>query len=401
MELGWVDFSKLERAKVLDVINLLSEDGTLDELGIAPIRDGFANVFFPGTSTIQTRAKYFLIVPYALYDLERTSITDPRVLAQKMNDLERSCGEALLKTSDEGIIGARNLKAGNWVKRTPVEIYWSGLRTYGIFTDDRMTYHEYLRASCLLKSQKGTLKAHLNRKDDADEGERDDDDASGLFAATFWKLPEYCYGGWQENLRIDLTQPETVFLKRQIIGNCPSSLIAFILQNNRRDITNYDSFNDMANVLLPLLPPDMQRDILLAKTASEFIYGMRIRYNVILSQGHNEEAVKEWEAYRGNMSRNADVDIGTIFSRLHIHNHGLYRFLTDVQKCMSNGNEDAVAAMDEIIINRECSLKTKSRAKLQKAGEFPADAWFGGGRLDYRFNSAKQIIKDIFEGEVS
>jgi hypothetical protein len=59
VELGWIDFSKEERAKVLDVINLLSEDGTLDELGIAAIRDGFANLFFPGTSTIQTRAKYF------------------------------------------------------------------------------------------------------------------------------------------------------------------------------------------------------------------------------------------------------------------------------------------------------------------------------------------------------
>lgn len=53
MPLGWIDFSKTERSKVL------TERGTLDELGIAPIRDGFSNLFFPGTSTIQTRAKYF------------------------------------------------------------------------------------------------------------------------------------------------------------------------------------------------------------------------------------------------------------------------------------------------------------------------------------------------------
>ena len=70
MPLGWIDFSKTERNKVLSVLELLTEAGTLDELGIAPIRDGFANLFFPGTSTIQTRAKYFLIVPYALKDLE-------------------------------------------------------------------------------------------------------------------------------------------------------------------------------------------------------------------------------------------------------------------------------------------------------------------------------------------
>ena len=63
MPLGWIDFSKSERSKVLSVLNLLSESGTLDELGIAQIRDGFANLFFPGTSTIQTRAKYFMIIP--------------------------------------------------------------------------------------------------------------------------------------------------------------------------------------------------------------------------------------------------------------------------------------------------------------------------------------------------
>ena len=66
MQLGWIDFSKEDRQKAFDVINLLSEQGAVDELGIGVIRDAFANYFFPGTSTIQTRAKYFLIVPYML-----------------------------------------------------------------------------------------------------------------------------------------------------------------------------------------------------------------------------------------------------------------------------------------------------------------------------------------------
>ena len=46
MQLGWIDFSKTERNKILSVLDLLSEPGTLDELGIAPIRDGFANLFY-------------------------------------------------------------------------------------------------------------------------------------------------------------------------------------------------------------------------------------------------------------------------------------------------------------------------------------------------------------------
>ena len=64
MQLGWVDFSKEDREKVFDVMNLLQEQGAVDEIGIGLIRDAFANMFFPGISTVQTIAKYFLIVPY-------------------------------------------------------------------------------------------------------------------------------------------------------------------------------------------------------------------------------------------------------------------------------------------------------------------------------------------------
>ena len=33
MQLGWIDFSKEDRQKAFDVINLLSEQGAVDELG--------------------------------------------------------------------------------------------------------------------------------------------------------------------------------------------------------------------------------------------------------------------------------------------------------------------------------------------------------------------------------
>ena len=52
MQLGWIDFSKEDRQKALDVMNLLSEQGAVDELGIGIVRDAFANYFFSGTSTI-------------------------------------------------------------------------------------------------------------------------------------------------------------------------------------------------------------------------------------------------------------------------------------------------------------------------------------------------------------
>ena len=61
--IGWVDFLSEHREKVRSVIDLLSTPGVIDELGIGVIRDSFSDSLFPGISTIQTRAKYFLIVP--------------------------------------------------------------------------------------------------------------------------------------------------------------------------------------------------------------------------------------------------------------------------------------------------------------------------------------------------
>src|SRR5215470_12410904 len=67
----WLDHSDQERRKMLDVIDLFGEQETRDELGIGTVRDAFADLLFPGTSTIQTRARYFLFVPWIYRDLER------------------------------------------------------------------------------------------------------------------------------------------------------------------------------------------------------------------------------------------------------------------------------------------------------------------------------------------
>ena len=130
MQLGWIDFSTTERNKVLSILDLLSEKGTLDELGISPIRDGFANIFFPGTSTIQTRAKYFFIIPYAMKELETKDGINIYNFKKELDEYERKCGYKLLENNsrEDGVIGKRSLNAGKWVKRAPSDIYWAGLR---------------------------------------------------------------------------------------------------------------------------------------------------------------------------------------------------------------------------------------------------------------------------------
>jgi hypothetical protein len=46
--LGWLDTDNEQRRKMLEVIDLFKEEGTVDELGIGSIRDALADALFPG-----------------------------------------------------------------------------------------------------------------------------------------------------------------------------------------------------------------------------------------------------------------------------------------------------------------------------------------------------------------
>jgi hypothetical protein len=104
---SWLDYSEHDRRKVLDVIRLFSERDTRDELGIGTIRDAIADLLFPGTSTFQTRARYFLFVPWIYQDLERrrTRSADVAALARRA---ELSLVSPLKESADaEGTIGSQ------------------------------------------------------------------------------------------------------------------------------------------------------------------------------------------------------------------------------------------------------------------------------------------------------
>jgi hypothetical protein len=75
----WLDYSEHERRKMLDAIDLFREHDTVDELGVGSVRDTFGDLFFPGTSTIMTRARYFLIVPWIYQLLERQRVDSEKI----------------------------------------------------------------------------------------------------------------------------------------------------------------------------------------------------------------------------------------------------------------------------------------------------------------------------------
>ena len=80
MQLGWIDFSKKDKSNAISIIHALNGKGVLDELGFGVLRDAFANEFFPGTSTLHTRAKYLYLISYLLYEYQQKCANEKNIL---------------------------------------------------------------------------------------------------------------------------------------------------------------------------------------------------------------------------------------------------------------------------------------------------------------------------------
>lgn len=392
MQLGWIDFSKQEREKVLDVIQLLKEQGAVDELGIGTIRDGFANYFFPGTSTIQTRAKYFLIVPYVLKEAgEGKYGTEINKALREIDNEERKCGLKLIQGNKDGVIGSMNLPR-HWVARKPSDIYWYGIKRFGIFRNPELSIREYLSASLKLREMDSGIK--LGNHNDEAENEHDDNDAGDFTYLKFWTLPDFNQN-WRENLKIGLLPEEAAFLRKQITENLKGTLFAYLLKNNI-PVEKYEDFASLSEAVYKDVPEEMQQMMTLANAFNNLVYLARVRYNVMLSSGENEEANNEWNYYKNDLERMSEVDLESVRANLHINNFRLMKFLKGIKDAFNAGD---VAEADRLIRKQEVDLKGISRAKLNRVGEFPSDLWLGGGFLDYRFTVVKRLIRDIYKGE--
>lgn len=128
--LTWLDVSAEQQRRVRDIIRLFEEPGTRDELGIGPVRDSFSDQLFPGTSVIQTRARYFLFVPWAFKEAARRA--RGQLLLERVDRNERQLIERFRNAGYvEGLIGRQ---AGARVKTLPSTIYWNGLIRLGVLT---------------------------------------------------------------------------------------------------------------------------------------------------------------------------------------------------------------------------------------------------------------------------
>src|SRR4051794_29125280 len=105
----WLAYSERERQQALDVTRALLQRESRDELGVGSVRDAIADLLFPGTSTLQTRARYFLLVPWCF--LGGRGASSPAELRREIRKREERLIYELLRNcaADEpGLIGRQS-----------------------------------------------------------------------------------------------------------------------------------------------------------------------------------------------------------------------------------------------------------------------------------------------------
>ena len=136
MKLGYVHINKEEQTKVLQVLKLTSESVALDELGIGRIRDAFADLMFPGVSTLQKHIKYFSLMPQLYKKASQKKYNRISEVKSEIIRLEKILTKNLYDGSSvkTGITGSDVIRKNQnvYVKYDPAYIYNSGLQTFEI-----------------------------------------------------------------------------------------------------------------------------------------------------------------------------------------------------------------------------------------------------------------------------
>jgi len=395
--LAWLDHDEDDRRRIREVIDtVFSETDTRDELGIGGVRDAFSQLLFPGTSTIQTRARYFLLVPWVYRRLERERVPSARAAA-KARDWEVALIKSLLRGKDtEGVLGR---VAGAKLLRLPSVVYWSGLGEYRIrlFPGSIADYHR-------------SLDAHHRVLRTSLRAESDELYERGL---PNWDphLPEPPDDLYRET-DIRLTRREAKYVQERITATQSGSMLALVVTGPRLS-TNFE----FPWAYPHTLPAEVRTILDHAQRFSEVMHGAALLYNLLLArQGHGsgmadrfaeligeyETRLADWTAEMESASaRLAAWDLREFWETVESANprvgartrHFVDFWVARVMRDPHGLADDRLTA--ERIRDREQQLK----GRLSRFGNrHQLEIWNGAagtGRLDFRWSTARTLVRDI------
>jgi hypothetical protein len=397
--ISWLDFSEQERRKMIEIIASFSDRDTRDEMGLGQIRNGFADMFFPGTTTLQTRARYFLFVPwiYKFYEDRREKSAS---ISRKVKNREITLIRALKNAGEEGVIGERSEERLN---RFPSNIYWNGLIRFGIlkFKGTQYQYHrslngyyEYLRV--LPKSEPSETEMIQDIPVNWDPG-LPEPPKEFPYKATFI-----------------LTSLEAKYLQEMMRSSYMKSLMTYLVDN----CTPVDTKDIQFPWLHPQLsdfPDHLKNQLFHAQNFSETMLGSALLYNLMLaelrkskelieryrkwiSDWHNDLQGRSLEFFRWNIAEFWSLiedEIGPIQRKTRgFVNQWLNVLFEDGKITDPTDNQ----IMRELVFDRETWLK-RGLSRLTSTRHL--DLWSGAagtGQLDFRWTVGNRLVRDVQYG---
>lgn len=397
--IGFVHFSSEERNKVKAALRSLEEPGSTDELGIGRIRDAFADLMFPGITTLQHHAKYFVVLPQLYYSVaQQKGYRDFTEVKKEVFRLERELTEALLKGNPNtiGITGSTRYKDEDFVTQDPTYIYWTGMVRFGIAKKSDSPYRQIFNYSSSLN------------EDDGAAG----DDTSPNINSFFCDLPDKSTifekkGKINDIISLKLNRIEAEFLKKHICSSegTKDSLLAFLLANDNIKKKDFLKFK------LSSKNKKINEQLILAQKFTRFIYPIHLRYNYLFAQKSNGDPDYWEEKFDNALKYSNDVynqkTLDSIFNCINgkLNDNGAKNFCQRILKCIKSKKmkqSDKLKQLDKEIINRELSVSKgrKNNPSPPKLSHPETYTFYPvhNHMLTYRWDTAWEIIQAIRMG---
>ena len=387
--LAWIDFDEAERQRAQRIMALFQERETRDELGLGGIRDSIADHLFPGTSTIQTRLRYMLFIPWLFQMLEESAAGSDR-LATEARALENRLASALKAGGESnGIIGR---DAGADLQRLPSSVYWAGLGTLGIRLFPGSTDN-------LFASMRHRRPRVRESEDAASEAQ-----AFQIWTPSLPPRPEHLL----ESVRFRLMPDEAAFIIDRLVAEQPRSLLTFLARSG--------GFADCANIWehphLADVPIDSRTLVGHGEMFSSVMHGASLLYNLLLSELREKpDWIEKYETRLHDWRAGLDMpairawSLDTFWQAIdhpaHRIRHAAKRFVTEFLALVQTGavGEGRRTPAAGMVQNRERRLKTSQSRFANRAVR---DRWNGASGvepLSFRWAQARSHLRDLADAE--
>ncbi len=394
--LTWLDLTASDRDRMRQALDLFKEQGTVDEMGLGRLRDALSEALFPGTSTIQTRLRYMLFVPWIYRKLEAKRIGSCNVSAQlKKAELEL-IGPLLEHGTSQGVIGERSRGS---LARRPSSVYWTAIVRWGLFLHERPQgwYHDHFT---------DLLHGHASE-------ESADDPGIELVRRSNWHPrtpgPPQAF---PNEASFDLTREEAVFLQGRIEERCAGTLLAWLAREGSDSPTDGCFWDDSAATHAPAKLRDTME---LARRFSLHVEGMPLLYNLLLAEhrhaehGGDEALIDRYRQDIGEWAAREFVE--HVFDRGELWTFAASRkvrvprlqrnFVEAWTSRLSDISPAAIAddrALRGLIESRERQLKGP-RARLHNPARLlDWSGEVGVGRMNFRWHRVHRMLLDLHAG---